>query len=276
METKKDYKAKIEKAVTWVDSLMKSKAVVALLLLVDGVMFIINPKGGVNGLAQGVAITVALAAATILLTAIPQKPRTREVKVSIGSALIAIAVSAAFYFFPEQLSSPFVYVLAFFLIWNGISNMLHILRLDRILRSGIRAKERIASLERGIQKRIQDKELSESFREGVRTQFSRRLDPLNRVTGQLGVSTAISLLIDVISIAGGILILFHRSKAGAEFMRVCGAAMFIAAASDLWVIVQAWRLRQKGEQAEPASNGGPRRPGEEQTAPPEDSAKDED
>lgn len=240
MEAKTDAGTRIERIVSWINRLMRNKTVIALLLLVDGIMFIVNPQGGITGLGQGVAFSVLAAAAAILVAALPEKPKTRRTKLSICASLCAAAVSAVFYFWPDVLSSVLVYLLALFLISNGISNMLHKLKLDDLIGGENAWMKKKSLLERGIRGKSAETQLAESIEQGIQEQFAHKLNPLKKVISQLRLSTALSLIVDLASIAAGVLILFQRDQGGTEFMRICGIGMIIAAVSDLWIILQAW------------------------------------
>lgn len=245
MEAKTDAGTRIERVVSWINRLMRNKTVIALLLLVDGIMFIVNPQGGITGLGQGVALSVLVASAAILVAAVPEKPKTRRTKLSICAALFAAAVAAVFYFWPDVLSSVLVYLLALFLISNGIFNMLHKLKLDYLIGGENAWMKKKSLLERGIRGINGENQLAESVEQGIQEQFAKKLDPLRKVISRLRLSTALSLIVDLASVAAGVLILFQRDKGGAEFMRICGIGMIIAAVSDLWIILQAWLAKRK-------------------------------
>ena len=249
MRKKHNFTEKIEKLIAFIERVMQSKLVIAVLLLVDGIALITNPHGGVTGLGQGLAISVGLAALTILITTIPKKPKSRNMIIKICLAAAALIMCVAFYFWPTFLSEILIHLLAIVVMSNSVSNILHILKLRGIKKKKEKVDEKAAELKRELYENSPDYELSASIEQGVESQFSRFLNPLKRITENLGIGSIISIIIDLLSIAAGILIFFHESV-GDVIMRVCGLAMVIVAISDLRVIIRAWIAKRKEAQAE--------------------------
>lgn len=250
MKVKRDYKGKIEQTVSWVNRLMRNKTIIALLLLIDGITFMISPKSGVIGLARGVAVTVGIAAVTVLIGAFSENSKTVKTWIAIGAAILALAAGIASYIWPEIPSAILIYILAFVVISNGISNILQTLRLEKIIKKRNEAIARLTSMEQEIKSKLPENEIANSLEQGVTEQFSRRLDPVTKITGRLSVQSVAAVLINILSIVMGVLILIFRNRAGNELMRLCGIAMVIAAATDLWISVRVFFMKRRQMKAD--------------------------
>ena len=224
---------------------MRNKTVIALMLLIDGVTFVISPNVGVNGLARGVAFTVAIAAFTMLFGALFEKNKTKKTFVTIFSTLFVILVCVVIYIWPKIPSAVLTYMLAIIIISDGISNVLQTLKLDKLIAKRKTAKDRLSMIDSEIKDKIPDDEITQSLHQGVQEQISKRLDPVNEIKSKLGMHSRIEIIIDFLSVAAGILILFFPWIFGVELMRVCGLAMFIAASNSLWITLRAYIHKRK-------------------------------
>ena len=239
------YFDKIDQTFTWVDNLMRNKTVIALMLLIDGITFVITPNAGVNGLARGVAFTVAIAAVTMLFGAIFEKKKTKKTVITICSSSIVIALCAAMYIWPKVPSAVLTYLLAIIIISDGVSNVLHTLKLETLIARRKVATDRLGEIDREIQDKLPDDEITQSIQQGVYEQISKRLDPVNELKSRFGMHSAIEIVIDFLAIIAGVLILFFPWLFGVQLMRICGVAMFIAASNSLWITLRAHIHKRK-------------------------------
>ena len=239
------YLDKIDQTFTWVDNLMRNKTVIALMLLIDGVTFVITPNAGVNGLARGVAFTVAIAAVTVLVGAVFEKNKTKKTIVTICSSSIVIALCAAMYIWPKIPSAVLTYLLAVIIISDGMSNVLHTLKLEKLIARRKVTADRLKGIDRVIQDKLPNDEIAHSLQQGVNEQISKRLAPVNEIKSRFGMHSAIQIIIDFLSITAGVLILFFPWFFGVRLMQICGFAMFIAASNSLWITLRAYMHKRR-------------------------------
>ena len=61
-------KKKVEDMSNKINILMSNRLIIAILLIVDGINFILNPNGSMRDLARGVAFVVLLGSFSLLIT----------------------------------------------------------------------------------------------------------------------------------------------------------------------------------------------------------------
>lgn len=243
--SKIEFKDRIDQTFNWIDLLMRNKTVIAVMLLIDGITFVFNPNVGVNGLARGVAFSVIIAAVTILFAAIFEDKKTKKTAITIGSASVAILISILVFIWPEVPAAILTYLLAFLIIYNGSSNVFQAFRLEKLIARRKKNEERINHIEQELSGNLYKDEIAVSIKEGINEQFSRRLDPVNELKNRFSLHSKLEIIIDILSVVLGVLILVFPGLFGRQLMRICGFAMFIAAANNLWITIHAYNNKRK-------------------------------
>ena len=243
--SKIEFKDRIDQTFDWIDLLMRNRTVIAILLLIDGITFVFNPNVGVNGLARGVAFTVVIAAVTILFSAIYEEKKTKKTVITICSSSIAIILSAVVYIWPKYPATVLTYLLALVIIYNGVSNIIQAFRLEKLIARQKTASVKINRIEKEIGSNLAKDEIAQSIKQGIDEQISKRLDPVNALKNKFSFHSKVEIVIDMIAVVAGIMILVFPWLFGRQVMRICGFAMFIAAANNLWITIHAYMNKRK-------------------------------
>ena len=243
--SKIEFKDRIDQTFTWIDLLMRNKTVIAIMLLIDGITFVISPNTGVNGLARGVAFTVIIAAVTILFSAMFEEKKTKKTAFTICSSIFAILLSIAVYIWPKIPAAILTYLLALIIIYSCSSNVFQTLRLEKLILRQKKAAAKFNRIDHGLSEILPKDEIRQSIKDGIDEQISKRLDPMNELKSKFSLHSKIEIIIDLVGLIFGILILFLPGLFGRELMRICGVAMFIAAADNLWITIHAYLNKRK-------------------------------
>ena len=132
----------IEKTALLVERISRNRLILAIALIVDGILFLLNPGKTVEGMGRAIAISLLLAAGVMIIAKISVKePFSRFLP-----ALILLAAGGLMYFFPDVISAYFRIILALLIIINGSVNLLSILGLSRAQGILVTLKDRADSL----------------------------------------------------------------------------------------------------------------------------------
>ena len=189
-------KINLEKIVHVIEQVMKNRLIIAIMLIVDGIVFLMNPEQPVENMGRTLAVSMAFAAAVMIFARIVAKERF----VRFIPALILLALGGLMYFFPDMLSAYFRLILALVIIMNGIVNLLSVLGVNYsqgffgILDGKVRnAASKIKS----------PKEMEEGFDE----QAVKYLNPLQRIVSASKGNKTVFFITSLLSILLGLLVL---------------------------------------------------------------------
>lgn len=186
----------IEKTALMVERISRNRLILAIALVVDGVLFLLNPGQTVEGMGRAIAITMMLAAGTLIITKISVK----EPFVRFLPALILLAAGGLLWFFPEKLSASFRFLLALLIIINGIVNLMSILGLSH-------TQDILATLDEKARKAFSRIKNSEDLENGLQEQTRRYMRPLHQVVSESEGHKAGSVVINLLSVILGVLLL---------------------------------------------------------------------
>ncbi len=189
-------KKKVEDMSNKINILMSNRLIIAILLIVDGINFILNPNGSMRDLARGVAFVVLLGSFSLLITNLFSK--NKNIKTLVISLLVVI-LSIISIIFPTAIASYIKFILALIIIFNGILNVLNILKLDKL-------KLYTFYFEKQLKGFIHDANISQEFEEGVKEQTDRIVSSVNGVIKKSNKNSYFSLIVNIVSIILGILL----------------------------------------------------------------------
>ena len=121
--------AVINKTVSWINEVKKNKIIAGILLLIQGILWIIRPQSTIEGLGRQLAIFALIGCAAALIEFFASKDRTAKstVKMVIGFVLAVCAVIIIVR--PNLVSNILVYAVAVLAIGNGAVNTWQLFRL---------------------------------------------------------------------------------------------------------------------------------------------------
>ena len=123
--------AVISKTISWINEVKKNKIIAAILLLVQGILFIVRPQSGPEKVARSIAVFALVGCAAYLTEFFAAKDKKSRSKVRVILAVVlaiaAIVVAAK----PGLVSGIVIYAIAVLAIINGIVNTWQLFRLSR-------------------------------------------------------------------------------------------------------------------------------------------------
>jgi len=211
---------KVEKATKTVEILMRSKLIIALFLVVDGITIILNPNSSLTGIARSLIMIVLLASFSTFIANLCEKPKNIK---SIIISLIILIIGIITYIYPDFISAYIQLLLSLFIIYNGLINILNVLNLNRVSKY----TQKIA---KKYEKIISDKKVNKEIDKEMETQGSKYIEPLKNIVNKTNNSSALYIIINLATIILGILLLFSSFS-----MVVWGVIFIYTGMSDLLV-----------------------------------------
>ena len=189
-------KIKIEDMSNKINIIMRNRLIIAILLIVDGINFILNPNGSMRDMARGIALVVLIGSFTLLITNLFSK--NKSIKTIIIS-LFVIIVCAISIIYPNFIANYIKFILALIIIFNGILNVLNILKLDKLKLYTFYFEKKFKGL-------IHEANISQEFEDGVKEQTDRIINSVNDVVKKSNKNSYFSLIVNIISIVLGVLL----------------------------------------------------------------------
>ena len=189
-------KIKIEDMSNKINIIMRNRLIIAILLIVDGINFILNPNGSMSDMARGIALVVLIGSFTLLITNLFSK--NKSIKTIIIS-LFVIIVCAISIIYPNFIANYIKFILALIIFFNGILNVLNILKLDKLKLYTFYFEKKFKGL-------IHEANISQEFEDGVKEQTDRIINSVNDVVKKSNKNSYFSLIVNIISIILGVLL----------------------------------------------------------------------
>lgn len=214
-----------------IDVIMRNRLIIAVLLIIDGINFIVHPNNSMRDIARSVSLFVFIASITLLANNIFSKEKS--VKSAIMSLLV-IAFSIITYIFPQAISAYFKIILSLVITFNGILNIVHILKLDKV-------ETYTLTIEEKIKKFIKKNNFNKDFESGIKEQTDRIMNPLNSVIQKNSKISFFSLIINIISTILGIILLIFPNITIITF----GMAFIYTGLTDLLFVARSINIVKK-------------------------------
>lgn len=114
--------AVINQTVSWINEVKKNKIIAGILLLIQGILWLIRPQDTIDGLARQMAIFALIGCAAYIIEFFASKERTTKstAKMVIGIVLAVCAVVIIAR--PHLISNILIYAVAVLAIGNGAVN----------------------------------------------------------------------------------------------------------------------------------------------------------
>ena len=206
-----------------VDSFLKQRTIVALLMLYEGVMLLVQPGNTTRGMAMGIAIAIALAAGGIIAEALAQRGGKKK---AIIPAILAIG-----------LAGILRYLIAASVLMTGLLNLAQVFSISKIRRSGNKAVDEAAVSET----HSENGKMADTIRKTVKSELDKLLEPARTLLGRLGKSTVSVWITGFLMTALGIYLFFNSIEGDSLLSVISGVVMIVTSLSDL---VAAYRMKQ--------------------------------
>lgn len=215
-----------------VDTIMNSRLIISIFMIVDGVCLIIDPINKMEFTAQFVAFCALWASFATLATNF--KPEKRNLK-SIIIATIIIIICIYLMIFPHILAINLRMLLAIFIIFNGLINIFNIIKLDKI-------SSYILDTENDIKRKFEKNETHIFFNKDVIIEQTEKIsNPFNNFIKKVNEKSILYFILNNISVILGI-ILFTTDKI--TFI-VCGLILIYTGAFDLLMFIKSVKLSKR-------------------------------
>ena len=222
---------KVEGISNKVDVIMRNKLIIAIFLIVDGITLIFNPNASLAGMARNIIMIVLLASFSTLITNICSK--TKDIKAIIISIIITV-IAIITYIFPDVISAYIQVLLALFIIYDGVTNIINTLNLNKL--SGY--TQAIAQKFNNI---VNRKNVNKNLEEGIEKQKEKFMNPLKNIVEKTNKSSTLYIVINIASIILGLSLLMFSNTSTI----VCGAIFMYTGISDLLVTMRTMNISKK-------------------------------
>lgn len=199
---------KVEGISNKVNAIMRNRLIIAILLIVDGVTFLLNPDTTLPEMAKNIILLVLLAAASVLVANLAIKPRDRK---TIAITILILLAGIFFYFYPDLISAYIQLLLALFIIYQGLTNIANTLHLNKLSRYTQAVADKLAkSKATDKEKQAQNqkfKEVDSSINQGLEEQKNKLVSPLKNIIDKSSKFSKLYIVANVASVILGIILL---------------------------------------------------------------------
>lgn len=232
----------IQKVVTRVDRFSSHKMILAVMMLYQGVMLLFHPGTASEGMAKGIAVSMALAVGGILVDREIQKKKDWKAMIP---ALITMALSGYFYLHPTWLAGTVRYLMAFSVLATGLANLAQTFHLETLLKKNGDFWQKV---NRQAEKTAEASTLAEIMMTAFKTDISKRLKPTQDLLTWFHRSGWLSWLTGVLMTVLGVFLLVYSVQGHSMISVIAGAVMAITALADLYQGIQLYRLNRRAKQ----------------------------
>lgn len=218
---------KVDKATDTINVIMRNRLIIALLLIADGINFIVNPANSIDEMARSIIMIVFFATLAIFITNLTSKEKDKK---SIIVSFIVLILCVVFYFMPDLISTYIRLILALFIIYNGLSNLLEATKYKAVLD---KAKDKVVAM---ANKQKGNKDVEKNLNE----QADKIIGTLNRSMNKTSTNTYVYMAFNILTVILGFLLLLSDVT-----VVIWGIIFIYVGLSDLIVAAKSMNIRQK-------------------------------
>ena len=224
-----------------VDSFLKQRTVISVLMLYEGVMLLVNPGNATRGMATGIAVAIALAAGGIIAEALAKHGGGKQ---AILPALLAVGLAVYIYFQPDLFVGILRYLIAASVLMTGLLNLAQAFGISVIRKQGEEAGKGAPAPET----QGEGGGMRAVIRKTLKSEIDRRLKPTQNLFSRMGKSIVSVWITGIVMTALGIFLFFQSVEGDWLLSVVSGILMIITSLTDL---VAAYKMKKalKAEQA---------------------------
>ena len=230
----KSLSERVEQMAGRVDSFLKQRWIVALLMLYEGIMLLVHSENTTRGMAMGIAVAVALAAGGIIAEILANRGGKKK---ALIPAVLAVGLAAYVYFQPDFFAGILRYLIAASVLMAGLLNLSQALGISKIRKRGKKAGDRTAVPETPGE----DGEMADTVRKTLQTEIDKRIDPTRILLIRLGRSVASVWITGFLMTALGIFLFFRSVEGNSLLAVVSGIVMITTSVADL---IAVFRMKQ--------------------------------
>ena len=230
---------KVEGISNTVDIIMRNKLIIAILLITDGVTFILNPDTTLPEMAKNIIMLVLLATASILLVNLSAKKKNIK---TIVLSIVIIAIGIFFYIYPDLISAYMQLLLALFIIYQGLMNLATSLKLD-IISNYTQAIVKKFSKNNKHSKKINEefKAVDNDVNGGLEQQKDKLMTPLNNIIAKTSKFSILYTIANIATIILGIVLLVFPSVS----MAIWGVIFLYTGLQNLFAAAKTMHILKK-------------------------------
>ena len=224
-----------------VDSFMKQRAIVALLMLYEGVMLLVQSQDSTRAMATGIAVAIALAAGGILAEALAKRGGGKK---AVIPAVLAAGLAVYCLFQPDMFAGILRYLIAASVLMTGLLNLAQAFGISKLRMQGNLAEgEAAAPAAPG-----EGGNIAGTIRKTVKNEIDKHIGPARILLGSLGKSVAAVWITGFLMTALGIVLFFRSVEGNTLLSVVSGVLMIFTSLADL---VAAYRMKQALKTGQP-------------------------
>ena len=213
-----------------VDSFMKQRTIVAVLMLYEGVMLLVQTENPTRDMATGIAIAIALAAGSVIVEALAKRG---EKKKAVIPALLAVGLAVYIFFQPDFFAGILRYLVAASVLMTGLLNLAQAFGISKIRMHG---DETAVSETQG-----KEDSMAGTVWKTVNSEINRKIEPTRLFLSRIGKSNVSIWITGILMTALGIFLFFRSVEGNLLLARVSGIIMIMTSIADL---VAAYKMKK--------------------------------
>ena len=222
-----------------INDITRNQFFIDVMLLIQGINFLIHPETAHKGIIEALSITVFFAALSILIGLIISHGFKKQNSRSIILAFVFIILSIITYLSAGHIAPAFHYFLAATIIASGMINILSAYHLTKLDQARKTLKTKLTTDE------TKDETIhtvSVSVEKTTKNEAERILSPAVIITEKISKFRYGQIIINLLLMITGVLMLLFRFETNAVLIRASGGILVFSAISDLVALL--WTHRE--------------------------------
>ena len=231
----------VDQGVQKVQDILRNRLIVAILLLIQGISFVINPAKAMEGLAKSVAMSLIIASAGILIGYITTRKLSRSNARSVVIAVFFLVLGIIVHIVPDFFSSVFQYAVGITVLLNGIVTLSDNLHINKLI-------TKISAFGHSLVNNEADEtmeELKTAYGNAMTEQSDKLMTSVNLLAKKVKPKKYGSVFVSGVFILLGIAMLFFHSQVDDAMARVSGVIMILSALYDFYIALRSYLLQRK-------------------------------
>lgn len=224
-----------------VDSFMKQRTIVAVLMLYEGILLLLQSGNTARDMATGVASVIALAAGGIIAEALIKRGGKKK---AILPAILAAGLAVYCLFQPDLFAGILRYLIAASVLMTGLLNLAQAFGISKLRKDGDKAEDEAAVSETNSE----GDEITDTIRKTLKNAIDKHIEPTRTLLSGLRKSVASVWITGFLMTALGIYLFFRSVEGNTLLAMISGILMIITSLADL---IAAFKMKQALKTGQP-------------------------
>lgn len=225
-------KDNVNDAINLVQNVMANKLVLVIFLIVQGITIFLKPTDAPIDMARSVSYYVLFATGTLILSYLINKQFSKSNIIT----LVLFILSIICVIYPKLLGEYLIVVIAITILFNGLINVLHILKLNKL-------SSKLDKIRNSAKGKMHT-EKAKDIEEGIAQEANKIINPILGMSDKMSKKTFLYIILNILFVIFGFYLLIFDPETSVIGMKAIGLALVLSGLLDLPILIKSFDTKE--------------------------------